>query len=355
MAHDYIQDVVNKIYSEGVLAFFDAQESIRNNRKVVLTAIEGNTRAYSILSGVTDESILGDKEVVLKALSNNPKEMQFVSNTLKADKTFILEALRQRGFATGDRSAIFAYCSDDLKKDKEFIHDILMEFHIQDYGIIMENQFADIQEDDEFMRKVIFDKRAAGLLKYSSDKLRGDKELILRVNTQNGSVIQYASEELQNDREFALQLICSNEHASRYISEEFRKDDDFMLEAIKTKPGAFRAASETIRNNPEIIATVIRERPDMISYIGEELQNDREFLLSMVRVNGNTLKYISNDQYKKDIQFKEVAARSLPKMTRLQQKEAELSSLEAEAKTIDEAEALIDKQTGKAGQDMGEE
>lgn len=354
MAHDYIQDVVNKIYGEeGVLAFFDAQESIRNNRRVVLTAIKVNTRAYPILSGVTDESILGDKEVVLKALSNNPEEMQFVSNTLKADKTFILEALRERGFATGDRSAIFAHCSDDLKRDKEFIRDILMEFHVQNYGIIMENQMADIQEDDEFMRNVIFDKRTAGLLKYSSDRLRGDKELILRVNPQDARAIQYASEELQNDREFLLQLVCENENTARFIGENFREDDDFMLEAIKTNPAAFHAASETIRSNPEIIVEVIRQRPYMISYIGKELQNDREFLLSMVRENGNTLRYITNDQYKNDIEFKEAAARSQAKKTKLQQKETELSSLEAEAKTISEAEALIDQQ--KEGQNIGEE
>ena len=40
-------------------------------------------------------------------------------------------------------------------------------------------------------------------------------------------------------------------------------------------------------------------------------------------------------------------------LTPLQQKEEELSSLEAEAKTISEAEALIDQQ--KEGQDIGEE
>lgn len=41
-------------------------------------------------------------------------------------------------------------------------------------------------------------------------------------------------------------------------------------------------------------------------------------------------------------------------LTPLQQKEAELSSLEAEAKTISEAEKLIDKQTKKEGQGIGE-
>ena len=38
----------------------------------------------------------------------------------------------------------------------------------------------------------------------------------------------------------------------------------------------------------------------------------------------------------------------------LQQREQELSSLETEEKTIAEAEALIDKQTAKEGQNIGE-
>lgn len=43
------------------------------------------------------------------------------------------------------------------------------------------------------------------------------------------------------------------------------------------------------------------------------------------------------------------------KQTALQRRESELSALEAEEKTISEAEALIDKQTGKDGQNIGEE
>ena len=42
------------------------------------------------------------------------------------------------------------------------------------------------------------------------------------------------------------------------------------------------------------------------------------------------------------------------KNTVLQQREEELSALEAEEKMISEAEALIDKQTEKEGQDIGE-
>ena len=38
----------------------------------------------------------------------------------------------------------------------------------------------------------------------------------------------------------------------------------------------------------------------------------------------------------------------------LQKRDAELSSLEAEEKTISEAEALLDKQTKKEGQSIGE-
>lgn len=45
----------------------------------------------------------------------------------------------------------------------------------------------------------------------------------------------------------------------------------------------------------------------------------------------------------------------LTKQTPLQQRESELSALEAEERTISEAEALIDIQTAKEGQDIGEE
>lgn len=48
------------------------------------------------------------------------------------------------------------------------------------------------------------------------------------------------------------------------------------------------------------------------------------------------------------------AVQTQGKQTPLQQRDAELSTLEAEAKGYDEAEALIDKQTEKEGQNIGE-
>ena len=70
--------------------------------------------------------------------------------------------------------------------------------------------------------------------------------------------------------------------------------------------------------------------------------------------------FYSIDDMLEKVQFNEHYRKLLDEIhhiraNELQNREAELSSLEAEEKTISEAEALIGKQTEKEGQDIGEE
>ena len=97
--------------------------------------------------------------------------------------------------------------------------------------------------------------------------------------------------------------------------------------------------------------------------IGERLEYMSEFVQCGGIIDENSLyidkKIKDKPEYLKlyeQIQDKSNQNREERKVEKspLQQKEQELSTLEAEEKTIFETEALIEKQTGKEGQDIGE-
>ena len=139
-------------------------------------------------------------------------------------------------------------------------------------------------------------------------------------------------------------------------------------------PGDLYSELYSIVKNPNTPSQVLSNIMSEIDKRKEQAEKKGEFanctyVISDLLKNPNTPHEILNEYIQKAIaeyyvtpQFYEVLenpkvfeALKLKKIekTPLQQKEEELFSLEAEAKTISEAEALIDQQ--KEGQDIGEE
>lgn len=326
--------LIDRIYKEGIGAFFQAREEEKNDRDVVLAAIDEmgySSTSLCVLSEVGDE-IRGDRHVVAKALAKNPNEMQYASEELKGDKSFILEALNQRGGSTSGRENIFVYASEDIKKDKDVIKQALKTLG-SNRDVIMENQLANVQADDNFMKEII-EEGQYYLLKYASEDLKGNRELVLKA-CRDTRAIQFASKELRQDRDFLLQVISKNGGASKYIDEEFRQDDSFMMDAIEINPSALAGASKKIRSDRDIILQAIKRDGKCIVYASEELrrdkalvteavrqsafaivhisrdlQDDREFMLAMTRQNGDIIQYLDKE-YREDRQFIALAQQSI--------------------------------------------
>ena len=94
-------------------------------------------------------------------------------------------------------------------------------------------------------------------LKYASDELRGDKEVVLIAVKQNSYALQFASKELQADKEVVLEAVKNKGSALEYASEELRADPEVVMEAI-------------ISEEPESNAA---------EYIHESLLKDKTFML----------------------------------------------------------------------------
>jgi len=70
-------------------------------------------------------------------------------------------------------------------------------------------------------------------LKYASEKLKGDKEIVLDAVQRNSFILQYATEELRGDREVVLTAIQQYEGALKYASKELKEDKKFLIECYR--------------------------------------------------------------------------------------------------------------------------
>ena len=70
-------------------------------------------------------------------------------------------------------------------------------------------------------------------LKYASEALRADREVVMALVKQFGCALEYASEALKADREVVMAAVKDIGYALRWASEAFRADKSVVLEAMK--------------------------------------------------------------------------------------------------------------------------
>ena len=66
-----------------------------------------------------------------------------------------------------------------------------------------------------------------------SEKLRGDREVVMEAVRQNGLALEHASEELRGDREVVMEAVRQIGSALQHASEELKDDREILMEAVK--------------------------------------------------------------------------------------------------------------------------
>lgn len=63
----------------------------------------------------------------------------------------------------------------------------------------------------------------------------------------------------------------------KYTSEKLRNDKDIVLEAVKQDETVLQFASKKLRNNEAVVFEVIRQNRQSLEYASKSLKNDKEF------------------------------------------------------------------------------
>lgn len=196
-------------------------------------------------------------------------------------------------------------------------YEVNVEHNIEGAVKMVEDAPEELRNNKDFFRKLrmrigyVF----PDFLKCISEELSNDEEFILEMAQGEGINFSCASEQLRSNREF-MERACKRidpRYVAWFASPELKKSKDFILMALdNTDEGWLIVHADKQLLDDDDIRKVISKK-----YDGQRVINEME-------------------KIKKEIEWKQ----------QLQQKEAELSSLEAEEKTITETEALVDKQKG---------
>jgi hypothetical protein len=148
-------------------------------------------------------------------------------------------------------------------------------------------------------------KKNAQSLKYASEALRNDRDVVLAaILGRSKRALAYASEALKNDKEFVLAAMkqCSRSHVDNEparilerVPSFFLSDPDVVLSATRVNADVFAFASDTLKSDKEFAMRVMQQhhsygdlRCDIFRYLSSCLKLDRLVVLHAI-ANGNSV------------------------------------------------------------------
>jgi len=172
-------------------------------------------------------------------------------------------------------------------------------------------------------------RQSAWTLKFASERLRGNLEVVLAATTRrDGDVLKFASKTLRGDCEAMAAIIrASSGYVFKYASKALRGDPKLLRLALQTDDRALEFASEELRGDREIVLEAVRARANRernygldpcqrrnnhpFSYATEELRQDRDFVLKAVATQGECLHFAATE-LKTDRELVEIAVKQIP-------------------------------------------
>jgi hypothetical protein len=156
--------------------------------------------AYRFLHDLREDSeIFEDSELMLKALHTDPNIGTLISPRLWNDRTFASKAMK-----VDARMTLYGTDWDSkLMRDRTFVLALMNQLVLQG----QQKELDTIYESDHFIdcfsddRVFILATLTLGSFKFASDKLKNDREIVMKALEIDGENLRFASEILRNDEQ----------------------------------------------------------------------------------------------------------------------------------------------------------
>lgn len=299
----------------------------------------------------TTRDVAGDADVILTLFKYEPEcALRLAAPSLRGNKEFFLKLLENHKRAWIEDGDVLEYAEGDIRNDAEVVLAAIRGFGVDQlrgagsellnrkYFIsrligleylnyeeqleILENAGEEPFEDEEFVLEVI-DKMGGSAVKYASEELRGDREIILKAVRDCGLALEYASEELRGDREIVLEAVKIHGDALVFASDELKGDKQIVMVAL---------------SQDNKMSGRIAEREELLTnHISPELQNDPQIRRLVELANQRDSK--RNELRRKNYFYHQIAEAIEPTESMIKSVQAEMIAEETKDAVVQKSDA----------------
>lgn len=203
------------------------------------------------------------------------------------NKNKVLKAVKEDGL-------LLKYASETLRNDRELVIEAIKN---NDWAL----EFASDELKKDFLICVMacLKKSNKNLMRFISPELKSNRYFILTLVLEDISFFSYCDKSLKADKEFILEVIKRGKKSASYniytyISKTLRKDKDIIFEGIKHKLFHTYNIPLEFRDNKKIMIELIKIDSSILEYASDILKNDPEVIITSIKKEGKHLKYASD-------------------------------------------------------------
>ena len=115
-------------------------------------------------------------------------------------------------------------------------------------------------------------------LKYATEEMKGDREIVMAAVSKHGHTLQYATEELKGDREIVMAAVSKHGFALVYATEEMKGEREIVMAAVSQDGSALRYATQEMKGEREIVMAAVSTNGLALRCAAKELKDDEEIL-----------------------------------------------------------------------------
>jgi len=265
------RDTIISLLKKEAAYFKKLTDNYKKDKELISIAVENNSEVFKYVP----QEIKEDRDFVLSLLKKEGRLFEYLSDELKKDKELVLIAVASDGYVLDD-------LHETLKADKEIVFEAVKS-HPKSLAYA-----HDSMKDDMDIASYIID-NCIDAFKYVSPVAKttifNDKELMIKLLKSNLDYILYLKDEWKDDKEFMLKLILESPSPNilKYASDKLKADRDLVLEAIKHNGYALCYASTMLQQDKELFMLAIKDNGAVWQTVGKKyFKNNKEVVLSLL-------------------------------------------------------------------------
>ena len=105
-------------------------------------------------------------------------------------------------------------------------------------------------------------------LKYATEELKGDGEIVMAAVSQNGRALAYATEEWKGDRNVVMRAVSRDGFALQHAAEWLKGDREIVMAAVSEDGLAFYFATKELKDDQEILQHALEQSRNCRRLVG---------------------------------------------------------------------------------------
>ena len=293
----YASDAIKKdakIVIEAVQKFGpsikDADFSVRHNREVALAAVKESFQSILFVGF----NLRSNRDMMLSFLEASSKVYPYVPKRFFCDEEFLKGSVLRCGTDCEGDPFVDLYLRKlhrtYFQKNKETLIPDIIKVNVARLRLSRDtNDSKSIERAGRVIADIMVEHINKG------DERWDNLELVAETIKYRKEALKYVSQRLKNDKEFVMKAVRSYGLSLEFAGKHLKKDIDVVRAAMENRPRAIEFADDSLRDNEELLLSAIAFNHELYNCASKRLKDSIEFKIKAVKVNRDLMGMMAID------------------------------------------------------------